>query len=144
MQVIALKKNLKASPRKIRLVVKTIKGFSPKAALDHLAFIDKKKTAGFLIDVLKQAMGNAKNNFKLDPESLYIKEIIVDEGPRYKRMDKSHGARFDRGVRKKRLSHLKIILESKTVEKKITEEKKPEPKMTVKEVKVEKKSRIGK
>ena len=117
MEIIAKSNYLRITPRKLRLVAKAIKDMSVFKALDKLKFIDKKGHE-LISAVLHQALGNAKNNFKLNPDNLVIKEILVDEGPRLKRMDKSHGARFNRGLKQKRLSHLQIILKEKT-EKKI-------------------------
>lgn len=116
MEIIAQSKFIRISPRKLRLVVDAIKNLSPLVSLEKLKFINK-RGAEFLIDVINQAIGNAKNNFKLNPENLVFKEILVSEGPRIKRMDKSHGAKFDRGIRQKRMSHIKIILTEKTLEK---------------------------
>ena len=116
MEIIAKSNFIMMSPRKLRLVGETIKNLPVLEALEKIKFIKKRGTEPF-INVLKQAIGNAKNNFNLNGENLIIKEIIICEGPRLKRMDKSHGARFDRGVRQKRMSHIKIILTEKILEK---------------------------
>ena len=115
MEVVAKSKYLRISPRKLRIVADLIKGTAPITALEKLKFINK-SAAKFLINVLRQAIGNAKNNFQLKPEDLKIKEILVAEGPRIKRLDKSHSARFDRGIRQKRMSHIKVILSAKVPE----------------------------
>lgn len=117
MEVIAQSNYLRISPRKLRLVVSAIDKLAVSEALDKLRFVNK-KGGEIVLAVLHQAIGNAKNNFKLNPENLIIKEILVDEGPRLKRMDKSHGARFNRGLKQKRLCHLKIFLKEKIAEKK--------------------------
>ena len=48
--------------------------------------------------------------FKLAEDNLFIKQIEVNDGSGLKRMDKSHGARFARGLIQKRHSRLTIIL----------------------------------
>ncbi len=116
MLVIAKSNFIRTSPRKIRLVAKSLRGVPPEVALEKLKFIGKKAVLP-LIEVLCKAIGNAKNNYKLDVNNLIIKEVLVSEGPRLKRMDKSHGARFDRGIKQKRMSHLRIILEEKPLKK---------------------------
>ncbi len=102
------------SPRKLRLVVDAVRGLSPKAAIDQLKMLPK-RAAGVLLSVFEQAMGNAKNNFKLSPENLKIKSLSINDGPRGpKRMDRSHGARFDRGVKRRKYAHVNLELEEKT------------------------------
>lgn len=112
MQVVGKSNFIRISPRKIRLVAKIIKNLPPMVALERLKFVEKRAKEP-LINVLRQAVGNARNNYKLNIDNLIIKEILVLEGPRLKRIDKSHGARFDRGIRQKRMSHLKIVLEER-------------------------------
>ena len=112
MLVISKSNFIHISPRKIRLVAKNLRGLPPQIALEKLKFVGKTAVIP-LIDVLRQAIGNAKNNYKLDINSLIIKEILISEGPRIKRMDKAHGARFDRGIKQKRMSHIRITLEEK-------------------------------
>lgn len=117
MRILAQTKYLRISPRKLRLVAEVIKHLPPLEAIEKLRFLNKKGSS-MLISVLRQGIGNAKNNFKIEPENLLIEEILVEEGPRLKRIDKSHGARFDRGIKQKRLSHLKIYLKEKEAIKK--------------------------
>ena len=60
-------------------------------------------------------MANAEHNAKQDKASLYIKEIIVTEGPTYKRRVMVSRGRAHPIL--KRTSHITIKLESKEVEK---------------------------
>jgi ribosomal protein L22 len=66
-----------------------------------------------ILKTIKQGMANATHNLRLDPKTLVLKNILVDEGRSAKRMDKSHGSRFDRGIIHKRSSNITVILESK-------------------------------
>ena len=109
-----LNKDIKISPRKLRLLVNDIKKLNPFEILTRLEFVNT-KSARILIRDIKNAIANAKNNYKLNPETLKFKEIRVDEGTKIKRMDKSHGYRFNRGVIIKRHSRLKIILEGQVL-----------------------------
>lgn len=102
-------KNLKISPRKLRLWVASLKGLLPESALVRLK-LTPTKAARILVKALKNVLADAQNNFHLDPASLRFTDIRVDDGPKIKRMDKSHGARFARGVIQKRHSRLTIIL----------------------------------
>jgi len=63
--------------------------------------------------LIYSASANAVNNLNLKEENLVVNQLLVDEGPRVKRMDKSHGARFNRGIIRKRTSHVKVILEER-------------------------------
>lgn len=101
--------NLKISPRKLRLLVNDIKRHSPSVAVTELQFVNT-NAARIYRDVLKNAIANAKNNHHLLPDTLKCVEARVDEGLKIKRMDKSHGSRFARGVKQKRHSRLTIVL----------------------------------
>lgn len=74
--------------------------------------------------IIKQAKANATNNFKLAEDDLIIESIQVDEGFRIKRLDKSHGARFNRGIIKKKSSHIFLTLKEKNAENKVKKEEK--------------------
>ncbi|MGB9637349.1 MAG: 50S ribosomal protein L22 [Microgenomates group bacterium] len=112
MEIKASAKYLRISPRKLRLLAKEFVGMTPQQALTKMEFYPQKGRE-FLRKVVKQAVANAKTNFQQDVNSLRIKSLEVGEGPSFKRIDKSHGARFDRGIIKKRTAHLFLTLESK-------------------------------
>jgi len=105
--------NYRQSPRKVRLVVNTIRGKKVSVALTTLSFVPK-RAAGPIKKLLESAVANAKHNFKLDPEDLYVKEIMVDPGFTMKRwMPKWRGTAHQ--IRK-RTSHVRVILGTKTGE----------------------------
>lgn len=104
---------VRLSPRKLREVADSVRGISPAKAVDQLKLLPK-RAARTLLDVFQQALGNAKNNFKISPETLTVKTITIQDGPRSKRRDAhAHGARFDAGTRKKKTSHVTVVLEAK-------------------------------
>lgn len=103
MEIYALSKNVKVSPRKMRLVADAVKGLSATEAINKLGFLAKSASLP-LIKTIKSALANGKNN------NLRIKNILVDEGLKMKRRDTSHGARFGGGVITKKASHIKVIL----------------------------------
>lgn len=80
----AILKQTRISPKKANLVAGLVRGKSVENALTTLKFTPK-KGAKILYKVIKSAAANAENNFKQTPESLFIKEIIVNEGITYKR-----------------------------------------------------------
>jgi len=100
--------NLKISPRKLRLLVNDYKKLSPVEVLVKLKFVNSNASRAFLT-VLKNAVATSKTK-NLLADSLKFEEVRVDEGSKIKRMDKSHGSRFARGVIMKRHSRLLIVL----------------------------------
>ena len=115
MEIIAKATNIEVVPRKLRLLTLGLRGLSPQKAIQKLIFYPQKGSE-FLVKVIKQASANATNNFKLAEDSLYIKTIEINEGFKIKRMDASHGARYDRGMIKKRRCHIVLTLEDKKPE----------------------------
>ncbi len=84
MRVEARLNNLRIAPRKVRLVTHSIVGLSVAAALVQLRRQVKRSSQPITV-LLKSAIANAKNNFKLVEETLYVKEVRVGDGARLKR-----------------------------------------------------------
>lgn len=108
MQVKAKLRNLRIAPRKVRLVADLIRHKRAKEAQRILNFTVKKASLP-LLKLLNSALANAKNNFQIDNENLYISKILVDEGPKYKRwMPRARGSAYE--IQKK-TSHITLILD---------------------------------
>jgi len=108
-EVVAKLRFLRMGPRKVRLVTDLVKGRSVKKAQDILSLTNK-RAARPVLKLIKSAVANAKNNFKLEEDVLKIKNITVDEGPVLKRwMPKAHGRATP--IRE-RTSHVNLILEA--------------------------------
>jgi len=109
--IIAKASNVTTSPRKLRPIATAVAHLNPKQAIVQLQMMSK-RAAYPLLNVFLQAMGNAKNNFGVSPDDLKIEKLAIGEGPRgAKKADvHAHGARFDRGIRRKRLSHITLVL----------------------------------
>lgn len=118
MRVIAKSLFVKTSPRKLGEVAPLIRGKKAISSLDVLENTDR-IAAKYLFLTLKQGVANAVNNFKLDKESLIIKEVVVGKGPFYKRGKPVSRGRWHPIM--KRTSHVMIALEG--VEPKKLEEK---------------------
>lgn len=84
MQVSAKLKNLRVSSRKTRLVADMIRGKDVAIAQDQLRF-STKKTSDNVLCLLNSAVANARNNFKLDENGLFVESIVVEEGATLKR-----------------------------------------------------------
>lgn len=107
MEVKATLRYLRIAPRKVRLVADLIRGKKVSKAKEILTFC-KKKPAKSLLKLLNSAISNAKNNFNLKEENLFIEKIFVDEGPRLKRIFPRARGRAD--ILQKKTSHVTIIL----------------------------------
>lgn len=122
MEIKASQTNINISPKKMRLLTLGLKGLSVQDAFGKLELYTAKGKL-YLEKVLKQAQANAVQNFKLDSKNLVVESVLVDEGMKLKRIDKSHGARFDRGMIKKRYSNLTVILKENSPSLKATADK---------------------
>ncbi len=110
MDITAHLNNLRISPRKVRLVADMIRGISVPAARAQLSFLPK-RSALPILKLLNSAAANAQHNAQLNPDTLYVARIFVNEGVTLKRgMPKSHGRVF--GI-KKRSSHISLTLSEK-------------------------------
>lgn len=107
MEVRAIQKYVSISPRKLRLVCDKVRGLNAEQALVVLQFMPQ-KGAHFVYKTLSSAIANAKNNFDLNPDALFVSQIFAGEGPRLKRY--KAGARGRYKPRVKRTSHLTVIL----------------------------------
>ncbi len=109
MEITATARLIRMSPRKLRLVADAVRGVPAGSALEKLDFIHK-SAAKPLAKLISSAMANAGQK-NLKAENLKVKNILVDEGSRLKRQDKSHGIKGSRGLIQKRISQIKVILE---------------------------------
>lgn len=101
------------SPRKMRLVVDTIRGMELEKAINVLSFTNR-ETAEDLLKLVKSAANNWEQKFGTSAadSDLYIKEISVDAGRMLKRFLPAPMGRAYR-VRK-RSNHVSIELASKS------------------------------
>ena len=84
MEVKAHLNRLRISPRKIRLVADLVRKMNIDEARKQLEFLNKKPT-DLILKLMNSAAANARNNFDLKEDNLYISEIFVNEGPTMKR-----------------------------------------------------------
>src|SRR3989344_8739346 len=107
MEIVAISRSVRISPRKVRLVADSIRNLSLMKALSVLD-MTQKRGASVLNSVFKSAISNAVNNAKKNKDLLVIKGIEVWDGPAIKRFHPSTRGRVH--PYKKRSSHIKIVL----------------------------------
>jgi large subunit ribosomal protein L22 len=107
MEVQALTRYARMSPKKVREVARTIQGRKAPEAVEYLTLIPR-KSARLLVKTLKSAIANAENNANLAADTLTIKSAIVDGGPVLKRF--KAGARGTAMPRRKKMAHILIVL----------------------------------
>ncbi len=116
MEVVAKSKYVRISARKMRLVADLVRDLKTDEALEILSHLNK-GAARPLFLTLKQALGNAVNNFNLDKEDLLIKKLEIGEGSTYKRGRFVSRGRWHPIL--KRTSHITMILEGIEKKKKV-------------------------
>ena len=110
MEVSAKLKFVRSGTYKTRLVADAIRGKDVNEALRTLSFMPK-KAAVIIKKLLESAVANAEDRKVIDVDNLYVKTILVDEGPHYKRFrPRAQGRAFP--VRKK-TSHINITLDER-------------------------------
>jgi large subunit ribosomal protein L22 len=110
MEARALKKHIRSSPRKMRLVVDLIRGKNAAQAFSILRF-NQKMCAADAEMVLRSAIANLSNledGKKVNPEDVFVKEAYVNQGISMKRISPAPMGRAYRI--KKRSNHLTIVV----------------------------------
>jgi large subunit ribosomal protein L22 len=110
MEVQAKAKWVRTSPRKVRLVARTLRNLPVSEALVACSFMPK-AAARDVAKVIRSAQANAENNFNLVRDDLVIKDIRVEPGPMLKRgQPRAMGRLFSIF---KRTSHITAIVEDR-------------------------------
>jgi len=101
--------HLMISPTKLRRVADNVRR---KPYAEAVAILESlpQKGAHYLQKVIQSAAANALvQNKQLDEEMLYVRELMVNEGPRLKRLWPR--ARGRRDILVKRMSHVSVTLD---------------------------------
>lgn len=116
MMLTAKAKYLRVGPKKMRRIVNLVRNKSLMESLNILKFLNimNKK---YLVKLLESVKANAKiKNPDVNLADLFIRKIIVNEGPRLKRMMPRARGRAD--IIQKRISHIEVHVEMPDIEKK--------------------------
>ena len=106
MEATAKLRFLRMAPNKVRKVGATIRNKQLLKALVYLKFLPQ-IAAKHLLKLLNSALANAKiKNPDVKPDKLYIKKLIIDEGPILKRFQPVSRGRAHR-IRK-RTCHITV------------------------------------
>lgn len=113
MEVRAVTKYVKVQPRKVRIVADEVRGKSAVYTAHQLRF-HPSKAAFHLRKTLISAIHNAVNNHGLPVEELKITKIMIDEGPKQKRIQQRAMGRAYRILKK--TSHITVIVDQQDAE----------------------------
>jgi large subunit ribosomal protein L22 len=107
MEIQALTRYARMSPKKVREVARTIQGRKAAEAVEYLTLVPR-KSARLIAKTLRSAIANAENNANLSADTLFVKSAIVECGPVLKRF--KAGAKGTAMPRRKKMSHIRIVL----------------------------------
>jgi len=107
MEVRAVDKYIRISPRKARLVADMVKGKPVSDALSILEFTPKAISI-YMYKLINSAIANASHKEGVDVDILYVKNVFIDQGPTLKRFRPGPQGRGFRIL--KRTCHLTVIL----------------------------------
>jgi len=107
MKVKAVAKDIRISPRKVKLVADTVRGKRVEEALNMLKFTPT-PAAIAVAKVIKSAAANAENNYHMEPSELRVAEIMTNEGHVFKRFRPQARGRINPIL--KRTTHIKVFV----------------------------------
>lgn len=110
MEVKAIAKNVRLTPRKVRLVLDLVRGKDIEEALAILKFTPR-AASPVVAKLVKSAVANATNNHNLVEDKLYIKACYADEARTLKRWRAR--ARGSASQILKRSSHITVVVEER-------------------------------
>ncbi|MFO8033939.1 MAG: 50S ribosomal protein L22 [Candidatus Bipolaricaulota bacterium] len=106
-EAVARGRFVRVSPLKCRAVADEIRGKHVEEAQRILAY-SSKKAARIVSKILDSAVANAEQNYEMDADRLWIRQVWVDEGPRMRRLKPRAFGRAD--IMRRKLSHITIAV----------------------------------
>ena len=103
----AVNRNVRSSPRKVNLLLKSIRGKKADIAIKNLSFA-RQRIALDIKKTVQSAIANAENNNQYDIDNLYVKEAYVGKAIVLKRFRPRAKGRAS--AIKKPFSNVTIIL----------------------------------
>lgn len=103
-------KNIRISPKKLRVIAEIVRGQHVDEALGFLKFAPK-KGADLLYKIVASAIANAENNDGQKRSDLFIETLVINKGIVYKRGNPVSRGRMHPIL--KRTSNIKLELQIK-------------------------------
>ncbi len=101
--------DLRIAPRKARIIANMIRGKNAAQSINQLRFLSKAGAPEFF-KLLVSAVANAENeDSRVDVESLIVKSVTVDQGPKQRRFRPRAQGRATRVEKKS--SHVVVVVE---------------------------------
>jgi large subunit ribosomal protein L22 len=135
MNVRAVEKFIRISPKKARLVADSVRGQNAKKSMVALSFMPQ-KAAGVVYKALKSAVANAENNHNLDGDALVISKITIDQGPSLKRFKPRSRGMVSHIL--KRTSHVTVVVSAEEKKAEVKKAASTKEEATKKEANAEK------
>ena len=110
MEVKAIAKHIRISPRKVRYVADLVRGKDVEEARAILKLTPNRGCTPVL-KVLDSAIANAEHNNNMNGDDLIVKKIFVDEGVTWKRIKPRAMGRADRIF--KRCCHITVVVDER-------------------------------
>lgn len=121
MEITARASHVTVTPRKVQLLANAIRDLRPEDAVAQLNYLNK-SAAVPLAKVIRQAIANASENFKVPAADLRFKTIVVTKGMNLRRFQA--GARGRGKPYSRTRSHITVILKTKPALKPVAPAKK--------------------
>lgn len=110
MQSRAVRKYIRSAPKKMRAVANAVRGKNVAEAISALGYMPHRASEP-IARTLRDAVFNLIDQHRderIDDEGLYLREIRVDQGPKYKRFRPA--ARGRAHPYRKHTSHLTVVI----------------------------------
>jgi large subunit ribosomal protein L22 len=127
MSVVSINKGVRISPRKVTVVAALIRGRTVTDAMTILEHTPR-RAALAVKKTVRSAQANAEHNHNYKPNTLFITEISVTPGPRFKRFRAAARGRALKYQHK--TSHIRVVIdgEQRVSKKPLTKVEKEETK----------------
>lgn len=110
MEARAIVRNVRMTPRKVKLIADLIRGKDAGTAM-AIIMNTPKAASEVMAKLLKSAVANAENNHNMNTDKLFVKMVHVAPGPIMKRVRPRAQGRAFRIL--KRTSHITLVLAEK-------------------------------
>lgn len=104
----AVTKYIRRSPKKIRGIANEVRGMVVSDAVSYLEHLPNMGALNLKKTILSASANAVVKNPDINTDQLVIKELLVDQGPTFKRIRPRARGRADRII--KRTAHISVVL----------------------------------